>query len=84
MGSRPKLTAGKAALVSMIERYTRVALEASIVEVQKLMYFLQEAGQPLRLAYKVDRYGLYADIFVMCSSAWRVTIFRGMEMGARL
>lgn len=59
--SRPDLTPGKAALVAMIDRYTRVALEASVIEVQKLMYFLQEAGQPLKLRYEANRYGPYAD-----------------------
>jgi hypothetical protein len=32
-----------------------------LLEVQKLMYFLQEAGQPLRLNYKAHIYGPYAD-----------------------
>jgi hypothetical protein len=34
---------------------------ASLLEIQKLMYFLQEAGQPVRLNYAKDRYGPYAD-----------------------
>lgn len=32
-----------------------------LIESQKLMYFLQEAGEPLRLHYTANRYGPYAD-----------------------
>jgi O-acetyl-ADP-ribose deacetylase (regulator of RNase III) len=59
--ARPKMTVGKAALVDMISRYSEVALETTLIEVQKLMYFLQVGGQDLRLAYTKDRYGPYAD-----------------------
>ena len=53
---RPKLTLSRAALIAMIDCYTSVAIEASIIEVQNLMYFLQEAGQPLQLRYEPGRY----------------------------
>lgn len=44
------------------EREQAAALDgASLLELQKLMYFLQEAGQPLRLKYVMARYGPYAD-----------------------
>jgi hypothetical protein len=33
----------------------------SLVEVQKLLYFMQEAGEPLRLNFKKSYYGPYAD-----------------------
>ena len=59
--TRPTLTPGKAALVAMVDRYSCVALGASLIEIQKLMYLLQEAGEPLRLRYQAQRYGPYAD-----------------------
>ncbi len=59
--ARPRLTPGKAALVAMLSRYSPVAVGGSLIEVQKLMYFMQEAGQPLRLRFEKDRYGPYAD-----------------------
>jgi O-acetyl-ADP-ribose deacetylase (regulator of RNase III) len=59
--AREPLTRGRAALVMMLRDYTQVAFEASLVEVQKLMYFLQEAGEPLNLNYQHARYGPYAD-----------------------
>jgi len=59
--SRPELSPGKAALVGMLARYSGPAVGATLVEVQKLMYFLQVAGQPLRLRYEKAQYGPYAD-----------------------
>ena len=58
---RPVLTPGKAALVAMVDRYTAVALSTSLIEIQKLMYFLQESGEDLRLRYKDHYFGPYAD-----------------------
>ncbi len=58
---RPVMTTGKAALVVLVSGYLDRALEVSLIEVQKLMYFLQEAGEPLRLRYVKGRYGPYAD-----------------------
>jgi len=58
---RPRWTVGKAALVDLIARYGERTLDVSIIEVQKLMYFLQEAGEPLRLRYQKAHYGPYAD-----------------------
>ena len=60
--SAPKpLTVGRAALIATVAGYVRTAAGASPIEVQKLMYFLQEAGEPLRLRYKAHVYGPYAD-----------------------
>ena len=58
---RPKMTVGKAALVEVIALYSERAFEVSLIEVHKLMYFLQAAGEDLNLKYVKDRYGPYAD-----------------------
>lgn len=58
---RPTMTRGRAALVAMLTLYAPRVVDVSIIEVQKLMYFLQEAGEPLQLNYAKDRYGPYAD-----------------------
>jgi O-acetyl-ADP-ribose deacetylase (regulator of RNase III) len=57
------MTLGQAALIMTMTRYARNALgDPSLVEIQKLMYFLQElTGEPLRLKYVKGRYGPYAD-----------------------
>lgn len=60
--SKPAMTPGRAALVGIIDRYTRQALNApSLIETQKLMYFLQTAGESLNLKFSTNRYGPYAD-----------------------
>lgn len=59
----PKMTPGRAVLVSLIEKYLAGLLDPSIslLEVHKLMYFAQEAGEPLRLNYVKGPYGPYAE-----------------------
>jgi len=59
----PKMTAGRAALVCLMNRYLAALLDPTVtlLEVHKLMYFLQEAGEPLRLRYVKAPYGPYAE-----------------------
>lgn len=59
----PNMTAGRAALVELMSRYMRGLLDPtiSLLEVHKLMYFMQEAGEPLRLKYVRASYGPYAE-----------------------
>ena len=61
--ARPKMTDGRAALLSLMSRYLVPGFlyRLSLLEIQKLAYFLQEAGEPLRLNYKAHHYGPYAD-----------------------
>jgi O-acetyl-ADP-ribose deacetylase (regulator of RNase III) len=58
----PNMTPGRAALVELINRYLSGLLDpaVSLLEVHKLMYFMQEAGEPLRLKYEKGPYGPYA------------------------
>jgi len=58
----PKMTPGRAALVTLMHRYLQGLMDpfVTLIEVQKLMYFMQEAGQPLRLNYVKHHYGPYA------------------------
>lgn len=59
----PKMTAGRAALVELMDRYLAGLLDpfVTLLEVHKLMYFMQEAGEPLRLNYAKAPYGPYAE-----------------------
>lgn len=59
----PKMTAGRAALVGLIRRYLMGMMDTSIslLELHKLMYFLQESGEPLKLRYVKAPYGPYAE-----------------------
>ena len=62
MGNRsvPKMTSGRAALVGLINCYLRGLLDpfVTLLEVHKLMYFMQVAGEPLKLQFA---YGPYAE-----------------------
>lgn len=61
-GTAPRMTAGRAALVEMVNRYSEFAVDGvTPIEAQKLMYFLQAAGEPLRLRFERHYYGPYAD-----------------------
>jgi O-acetyl-ADP-ribose deacetylase (regulator of RNase III) len=60
---KPGMTPGRAALLAAMDRYVSTGFEyrLSLLEIQKLAYFLQHDGQPLRLDYVAGRYGPYAD-----------------------
>lgn len=59
----PKMTAGRAALIGLMDRYIRILLDPfiTLLEVHKLMYFMQVAGEPLRLTFRKGPYGPYAE-----------------------
>ena len=59
----PAMTAGRAALVELMSRYLSGLLDpfVTLLQVHKLMYFMQEAGEPLRLRYQKALYGPYAE-----------------------
>jgi O-acetyl-ADP-ribose deacetylase (regulator of RNase III) len=59
----PTMTAGRAALIELMNRYLSGLIDPAItlLEVHKLMYFMQEAGEPLRLNYRKAHYGPYAE-----------------------
>ncbi|MFF5177651.1 macro domain-containing protein [Micromonospora sp. NPDC000316] len=65
--TKPPLTPGRATLLCAIDRYLERAraLEprdgVTVLEIQKIAYFLQTLGQPLRLKFARGRYGPYAD-----------------------
>jgi O-acetyl-ADP-ribose deacetylase (regulator of RNase III)/uncharacterized protein YwgA len=61
--SKPKMTPGRAAVLALMGRYLVPGYDyrLSLLEVQKLAYFLQAAGEPLRLEYEPRFYGPYAD-----------------------
>jgi O-acetyl-ADP-ribose deacetylase (regulator of RNase III) len=63
MAERPRMTPGRAALVALMQRYLRGLLDPTVnlLEVHKLMYFLQAAGEPLQLRYAKAWYGPYAE-----------------------
>jgi len=61
----PKMTEGRAVLIKLIERYLHGLLDpfVTLLETHKLMYFMQVAGEPLRLKFDKGIYGPYARNF---------------------
>ncbi|WP_041432527.1 type II toxin-antitoxin system antitoxin DNA ADP-ribosyl glycohydrolase DarG [Thiobacillus denitrificans] len=59
--SRPKMTAGRAAILKVLDTYRSLEYGLSRIEVQKLAYFLQEAGESLSLSFVKNQYGPYSD-----------------------
>ena len=58
---KPNMTPGRALLIRLLEIYGWQGYRHSLLEVQKLAYFLQEAGEPMRLKFKAHHFGPYAD-----------------------
>jgi len=58
----PKMTPGRAVLIELMQRYLGGLLDPTItlLEVHKLLYFMQAAGEPLKLKYEKALYGPYA------------------------
>ncbi len=57
---KPKMSAAKALLIKLMKQYARFAYRLTLLEVQKLAYFLQESGMDLKLRYVKHFYGPYA------------------------
>jgi O-acetyl-ADP-ribose deacetylase (regulator of RNase III) len=59
----PKMTAGRAALVGLMNRYLAGLLDPfiTLLEVHKLMYFMEQSGEPLKLKFTKGPYGPYAE-----------------------
>lgn len=57
---RPGMTTARALLIELMDRYAALEYSRTLLEVQKLAYFLQVAGEPLRLRYEAGPYGPYA------------------------
>lgn len=65
----PGLSRGRAALIELMRRYMKIVEcenfvtpdGVSLLEIQKLTYFLQVVGEDLRLDFRRARYGPYAE-----------------------
>ncbi|NTV63458.1 MAG: macro domain-containing protein [Oscillochloris sp.] len=58
---RPRMTLVRAAILSLIEQYAPRGYRVSMLEIQKLAYFLESAGEPLNLVFEKARYGPYSE-----------------------
>jgi O-acetyl-ADP-ribose deacetylase (regulator of RNase III) len=58
---RPNMTIARAALLMLFEQYLLPGYRLSLLEVQKLAYFLQESGEDLKLKFTKQQYGPYTE-----------------------
>jgi O-acetyl-ADP-ribose deacetylase (regulator of RNase III) len=58
---RPAMNPSRAITLKIWKEYFALGYRLTLLEVHKLLYFLQEAGESLRLRFQKDRYGPYAD-----------------------
>jgi len=58
---KPRMTAVRAAIVKVISIYCEMEYTLGHIEMQKLAYFLEEAGEPLKLGFVKHNYGPYSD-----------------------
>jgi O-acetyl-ADP-ribose deacetylase (regulator of RNase III) len=57
----PRMTPGRAVILEVLSRYVLPGYRLTLLEIQKLAYFLQEAGQSLDLDFQKQKYGPYAE-----------------------
>jgi len=59
----PPMTSGRAALLGLMQRYLQAVMDpfVSLLEIHKLMYFMQESGENLKLRFQKGTYGPYAE-----------------------
>lgn len=58
---KPHLTVARALFIKLLDLYRMADYQLSQLEIQKLAYFLQVAGEPLKLNYVSHKYGPYAN-----------------------
>ncbi|QEH31711.1 RNase III inhibitor [Aquisphaera giovannonii] len=58
---RPEMTPSRANMLRLLSEYCVLGYDLTLLEIQKILYFLQVAGEPLKLRFAKDRYGPYAD-----------------------
>lgn len=59
--TRPNMTPGRAILIALFENYVEPMYRFTMLEVQKIAYFAQVAGEPLNLAFSKHHYGPYTE-----------------------
>ncbi|MDO9439201.1 macro domain-containing protein [Hydrogenophaga sp.] len=78
---RPRMTPGRAAVVKVLDTYRGLNYGLSKIEVQKLAYFLQEAGGPLDLRFVKHHYGPYSDTLRHALNTMEGHFIRGLGDG---
>lgn len=57
---KPHMTVARALFIKLMKQYSEFAYRLTLLEIQKLAYFLQASGENLKLNYEAGPYGPYA------------------------
>ncbi|MBM3735083.1 MAG: macro domain-containing protein [Acidobacteria bacterium] len=79
----PRMTPARALVVKAMEQYQQLGYRLTLLEIHKLAYFLQEAGEPLRLRYEAGPYGPYADNLNKVLETMEGHVIRGYDGSLR-
>lgn len=80
---KPRLTNSRALLISLMDRYGIPGYKLTLLEIQKLAYFLQEVGEPLKLNFVKGTYGPYAENLNFVLQRMEGHYIRGVGDGSR-
>lgn len=78
---QPRMTSGRAAILKVLDTYRGLNYGLSKVEAQKLAYFLQEAGEPLKLPFVKHHFGPYSDTLRHALNSMEGHFIRGLGDG---
>lgn len=59
---KPKLTSVRAMIIALLNRYRILGYELTLLEAQKLVYFLKRFGEPLKMRFEKGTYGPYSEV----------------------
>lgn len=59
--ARLEINPSRAIVLKIWKQYLALGYQLTLIEIHKLLYFLQEAGEPLHLRFAKSTYGPYAD-----------------------
>lgn len=79
--ARPRMTPGRAAVLKVLDTYRALGYGLSKIEVQKLAYFLQEAGEALNLSFEKHAFGPYSDTLRHVLNRMEGPFIRGLGDG---
>ena len=59
---KPKLTDVRAMIIALLNHYKVLGYELSLLEAQKLVYFLERFGEPLKMNFQKGPYGPFSEV----------------------
>ncbi|HRN27489.1 MAG: macro domain-containing protein [Ignavibacteriaceae bacterium] len=58
----PQLTSTRSMIIALLQRYRILGYELTLLEAQKLVYFLERFGEPLKMQFTKGTYGPFSEV----------------------